>query len=614
MTLKNQGRDARRASRSTRCLYVSAAALALAGVGCTDAGGAAASSPAPEISDQLHSGGTQGFFWLPSIVPNPAPYGENEPAADPTVRIDEIDPATGATIRTVATFTRASGPSGERTRIKLRGHPCDADDDDDDRDDQGYFYARWRPNDNPSLALRAIYRVHVLVPGGRELGFADVDVVRNNREFRGVDRDDFVPLILGQTLRIKFRVAHATVDVDGDGVLDWNDNCPSAANPDQIDTVGNHVGDACRCASVTCAASDQCHVAGVCQPTTGACTNPAAADGTTCDDQNACTRSDACSAGACLGSDPVTCTALDACHTAGACDPATGTCSNPAAPSGTACGDDGNPCTLDRCDSAGVCAHRTPGVADALTPSAVPSGGLAMWLEADQGVTTNASGLVSRWADQSGHGRDAAQTNPLYQPALVGANPEVGGRPTVRFALGANGLSGQGQTLPFDGSFIANTDYTVFAVAARDRGGPYGSGNDAQALANFFVTGSSAAANSSFIVGWENGTTLRFSQFANDLDLTVPAWNGSRMWSLMTFLLDGGAGRSTFLGVTQSAGASNTNRTRLASNAGANIGRFAATQYWFQGDVAELVFFDHALTCSERMAVEQYLAGKYSLP
>jgi hypothetical protein len=41
----------------------------------------------------------------------------------------------------------------------------------------------------------------------------------------------------------------------------------------------------------------------------------------------------------CTGSNPVTCTASDACHVAGTCDPSTGTCSNPPAPSNTpACG------------------------------------------------------------------------------------------------------------------------------------------------------------------------------------------------------------------------------------------------------------------------------------
>src|SRR6185436_17150269 len=98
-----------------------------------------------------------------------------------------------------------------------------------------------------------------------------------------------------------------------------------------------------------------------------------AEDGTACSDGNACTTGDSCQAGACAGA-PVECLAQDQCHGAGICDPGTGECSNPAQPDGTSCGDgdicngaeicadgqclagsppsldDGNPCTVDSCD------------------------------------------------------------------------------------------------------------------------------------------------------------------------------------------------------------------------------------------------------------------------
>src|SRR5207247_9484497 len=52
-------------------------------------------------------------------------------------------------------------------------------------------------------------------------------------------------------------------------------------------------------------------------------------DGTACNDGNACTQTDTCQAGACVGSNPVVCSASDQCHVAGTCDTATGVCSNP---------------------------------------------------------------------------------------------------------------------------------------------------------------------------------------------------------------------------------------------------------------------------------------------
>jgi hypothetical protein len=69
-----------------------------------------------------------------------------------------------------------------------------------------------------------------------------------------------------------------------------------------------------------------------CQPFCATRTN-----GARCDDQNACTRADSCLNNQCVGSDPVVCLAQDQCHLAGVCNPANGTCSNPTAPDQTPC-------------------------------------------------------------------------------------------------------------------------------------------------------------------------------------------------------------------------------------------------------------------------------------
>src|SRR5207237_7929438 len=122
--------------------------------------------------------------------------------------------------------------------------------------------------DDEHLSISALYRVRVLVParggGTRELGFADLAVVTTEKQFKTVDTQQWVPLVNGKQLRIKFRIDAHAVDCDGDGVFDWRDICPSVANKDQKDSVGNSVGDACRCLGVTCAALDGCHFKGAC--------------------------------------------------------------------------------------------------------------------------------------------------------------------------------------------------------------------------------------------------------------------------------------------------------------------------------------------------------------
>ncbi|HYC21145.1 MAG TPA: DUF4215 domain-containing protein [Candidatus Bathyarchaeia archaeon] len=91
--------------------------------------------------------------------------------------------------------------------------------------------------------------------------------------------------------------------------------------------------------------------------------------GSPCSDGNACTTVDQCDgSGQCVGSAPVVCPApADACHAQGVCDPTTGSCSNPAVPDGTPCSD-GDTCTTGDACVAGSCVAGTPNAAACLDP------------------------------------------------------------------------------------------------------------------------------------------------------------------------------------------------------------------------------------------------------
>ncbi len=111
----------------------------------------------------------------------------------------------------------------------------------------------------------------------------------------------------------------------------------------------------CACDSdEECVALDQCHLRGTCDVVEGLCSNPIKPDGAACNDADACTQSDSCMAGVCTGIDPVVCTPLDQCHDAGMCDSATGVCSNPAKPENTPC-NDASHCTYPDTCREGVC-------------------------------------------------------------------------------------------------------------------------------------------------------------------------------------------------------------------------------------------------------------------
>ncbi len=86
----------------------------------------------------------------------------------------------------------------------------------------------------------------------------------------------------------------------------------------------------------------------------GACTTVSRPNGFPCDDDDACTQIDSCQQGSCVGADPVECTSTDPCLSAGTCDPAAGTCSDPEPVDGGSC-DDGLACTIDDICEGGLC-------------------------------------------------------------------------------------------------------------------------------------------------------------------------------------------------------------------------------------------------------------------
>src|SRR5438046_1767961 len=133
---------------------------------------------------------------------------------------------------------------------------------------------------------------------------------------------------------------------------DDNNACTSG------ETCQNEIGRASSRAG-TCTALDQCHVDGTCDPMRGGCSNPNKANGTACNDNNACTSGETCQSGPCgTATAADTCTALNQCHVAGTCDPMSGVCSNPNKANGTACNDN-NACTSGETCQNGACGSPT---------------------------------------------------------------------------------------------------------------------------------------------------------------------------------------------------------------------------------------------------------------
>ncbi|HHO50244.1 MAG TPA: hypothetical protein ENK18_05060 [Deltaproteobacteria bacterium] len=216
--------------------------------------------------------------------------------------------------------------------------------------------------------------------------------------------------------------------------------------------------------------------------------------------------------------------------------------------------------------------------------------GLQLWLRADQGTQLSGS-KIDTWEDQGPAGNDASSSGG-DRPTLIGANGEVGNMPTVRFS---------GHQMTFDGSFVANTSYTVFAVTGR---------NGTQSGA-FFMAGSSTTDNNNLITGYQDSTLLRLSQHGNNLDANVAPKGGGRQWNLDVFWLDTSVGHGIHHnGVLV---ASNSDTQPLSGWPGARIGRFEAYGIYYRGDIAEIAIYDRIVSCEERIAIEAELAARWSL-
>jgi hypothetical protein len=168
---------------------------------CTDRNPVAPVEEAPSasISDAVHESGNAHFFFLPPVVSTPATHGVFDDSLSPLVQICEWT-TSGCATPLVAEFTSASGPGSERVRLSVT--------------DQLYI-VNWNTDEfalNPGKA----YRIRVLVVE-TELGHADIAIVASGKEIKNIETGQFVPLVAGRTLPIKFRIERGAVFVVGSG-------------------------------------------------------------------------------------------------------------------------------------------------------------------------------------------------------------------------------------------------------------------------------------------------------------------------------------------------------------------------------------------------------------
>ena len=232
-------------------------------------------------------------------------------------------------------------------------------------------------------------------------------------------------------------------------------------------------------------------------------------------------------------------------------------------------------------------------------PSALT--GLVFWVKADVGVTTNASGKVTAWADQSGRGNHAAAAD-ASAPDWVAGEAGLNGKPTLRF----NGTS---QKMTVANRILTNgiAGCTVVAMAKADV-------NDDVSLVGIRTGGGNplvqldqdSGGHVRFIVKNSAGTTASavgqvhtgiYGMYAGRL------YKGAgTVWTNLVYF-----SKSSAEATAAADFAASTNLTSGDQYIGA-----ASSRFW-DGDIAEVLIYNRAVSEAELDQIAAYLSSRYTV-
>jgi len=228
----------------------------------------------------------------------------------------------------------------------------------------------------------------------------------------------------------------------------------------------------------------------------------------------------------------------------------------------------------------------------------LPSG-LAMWLDSTDlsTITLSEGNVVDQWSDKSGNERNATASGSA-RPTYV--TNSLDGKPVIQFNGSSNFFS-------FDGTFLAETNYSIFAVERRSSG----KSNNYYIGANDSIT-----LNHNLFLGYRLNARSAFSQTSNGWDTPIASFS-TAIPRVNSYRFSSSIGKNLHInGVSQTLsavlGGTPDITANLLSNNNAQIGRNLTSSYYF-GDIAEIIMYDRYLSDSEKSIVETYLMGKYNI-
>jgi hypothetical protein len=222
----------------------------------------------------------------------------------------------------------------------------------------------------------------------------------------------------------------------------------------------------------------------------------------------------------------------------------------------------------------------------------IPRQDLVLHVRADAGIVKDESGRVAKWSDQSGAKHDASQSNPDQRPILI--DDAAGGFPTVRF-------DGLRRFLDIDGQLLETPACSIFAVVTDRHGGGH------REIISNWKRGQNVG--SSIFVGLTGDDQVRFSDsFSNagrvanrNQQFVLSAINSSQAISVFQ--------NASELGRRESGLPDRKLGTPWVIGQQGDING----EYW-NGDIAELLVYDRALSDAEQHQVWSVLLNRYKLP
>ncbi len=234
----------------------------------------------------------------------------------------------------------------------------------------------------------------------------------------------------------------------------------------------------------------------------------------------------------------------------------------------------------------------------------VPLTNLNLWLDADD-IVADSGNKVSRWAYSDANGTVAlTQSTADAQPVLV---TDGNGFKYVSFD-GTNDLL---QKTGFK-NYNTKTQLTIMIVS-RFRGTDPDSANNGDRYSALFIP-ESGSWGSIYLSPYKNSVKTRFG-VGNQNGVTTYTRPAAVTGFSSTFITKNGATQKIYVNgsVVTTNSAAATTLTNNAADLFLGKGISGGSDYFFTGDIAEVLIYDRALTDAEITQVNQYINDKYSV-